>query len=129
VCVHADLERLQQVLINIVGNAVKYTNPGGAIEIRCDVAEKAVAIEVSDTGCGIPDDMLESVFQPYVRLRAMGGTAAPSGTGLGLAISRDLVRLMGGTLTAQSRLGAGSTFILTLPRAADCSPVYRPPSS
>jgi signal transduction histidine kinase len=86
---------------------------------------------VSDTGCGIPEEMLESVFEPYVRLRASTTTPGPSGTGLGLAISRDLVRLMGGTLVARSRLGAGSTFVLTLPRSADCPPRgnYRPGSN
>ena len=126
--VRGDLERLQQVLINIVGNAVKYTNAGGAIEVACSADADSITIEVSDTGCGIPDEMLESVFEPYVRLRATGNTSTPVGTGLGLAISRDLVRLMGGTLIARSRLGAGSTFILTLPRAADAagSGAYRP---
>ncbi|MFL5560229.1 MAG: ATP-binding protein [Gemmatimonadaceae bacterium] len=119
VAVRGDLERLQQVLINIVGNAVKYTNPGGAIEITCNVSASEVAIEVTDTGCGIPENMLESVFEPYVRLRASGNTPAAAGTGLGLAISRDLVRLMGGTLIARSRIGAGSTFVVTLPRATD----------
>lgn len=128
ICVKADLERLQQVLINIVGNAVKYTSAGGAIEISWAVTASSVAIEVSDTGCGIPEDMLESVFEPYVRLRA-SSTPATTGTGLGLAISRDLVRLMSGTLVARSRLGAGSTFIVTLPRAADCSASYGPPSN
>lgn len=128
VAVRGDLERLQQVLLNIVGNAVKYTNPGGAIEVTCNVSASEVAIEVADTGCGIPENMLESVFEPYVRLRASGNTPAAAGTGLGLAISRDLVRLMGGTLMARSRLGAGSTFVLTLPRAADCNPNYEPPS-
>jgi PAS domain S-box-containing protein len=128
ICVRADLERLQQVLINIVGNAVKYTGTGGAIEICCKVGESSVAIEVSDTGCGIPEELLESVFEPYVRLRASTAPAT-TGTGLGLAISRDLVRLMGGTVVARSRLGAGSTFIVTLPRAADCSNRYGPPSN
>jgi PAS domain S-box-containing protein len=121
VCVTADLERLQQVLINIVGNAVKYTGTGGVIEISCTVNRETVSIEVSDTGCGIPEEMLDSVFEPYVRLRASTTSPGPSGTGLGLAISRDLVRLMGGTLVARSRLGAGSTFILTLPRSDDCA--------
>lgn len=131
ICVRADLERLQQVLINIVGNAVKYTNTGGAIEVTCAVDADKVAIEVSDTGCGIPEEMLESVFEPYVRLRATNNTPGPAGTGLGLAISRDLARLMGGTLVARSRLGAGSTFTITLPRAADCvgDTGYRPPSN
>jgi signal transduction histidine kinase len=131
VCVTADLERLQQVLINIVGNAVKYTGTGGVIEIACSIERDTVTIEVSDTGCGIPEEMLESVFEPYVRLRASMTTPGPSGTGLGLAISRDLVKLMGGTLVARSRIGAGSTFVLTLPRAADCPPIggYRPGSN
>ena len=131
ICVRADLERLQQVLINVVGNAVKYTNPGGAIEVACTVGSGTVLIEVSDTGCGIPEEMLESVFEPYVRLRATNNTPGPAGTGLGLAISRDLARLMGGTLIARSRLGAGSTFVLTLPRAADCAgdTRYRPLSN
>jgi signal transduction histidine kinase len=130
-CVRADIERLQQVLINIVGNAVKYTASGGVIEIVCTYDASTVAVEVSDTGCGIPEDMLESVFEPYVRLRASTTGPGPSGTGLGLAISRDLARLMGGTLIARSRLGAGSTFILTLPRAADSKGVnvYRPDPS
>ena len=127
VVVRGDLERLQQVLLNVVGNAVKYTNPGGSIEVSCDVRPTEVAIEVSDTGRGIPGDMLESVFEPYVRLRASGNTPSVAGTGLGLAISRDLVRLMGGTLTARSQVGAGSTFIITLPRATDLGPgSYRP---
>ena len=121
VAVRGDLERLQQVLINIVGNAVKYTNPGGAIEVACNIRPNEVEIAVSDTGCGIPESMLESVFEPYVRLRASGNAPLAAGTGLGLAISRDLVRLMGGTLVARSRLGAGSTFLLTLPRANDLS--------
>jgi signal transduction histidine kinase len=132
VTVQADLERLQQVLINIVGNAVKYTASGGVIEVECKINADTVAIEVSDTGCGIPEDMLESVFEPYVRLRASTTSPGPSGTGLGLAISRDLARLMGGTLIARSRLGAGSTFVLSFPRAADSRGAksgYRPESS
>ena len=131
ICVRADLERLQQVLINIVGNAVKYTTTGGAIEVTCAVGEETVSIEVSDTGCGIPEEMLESVFEPYVRLRASTNTPGPAGTGLGLAISRDLARLMSGTLVVRSHLGAGSTFILTLPRAANCAgdKGYRPHSN
>jgi signal transduction histidine kinase len=95
--------------------------PRRAIEVACTIGPKEVEIAVSDTGSGIPESMLESVFEPCVRLRASGNAPLAAGTGLGLAISRDLVRLMGGTLVARSRLGAGSTFLHTLPRANDLS--------
>ena len=74
-------------------------------------------VHVSDTGVGIPGDKLESIFEPFVQLdRARWKGIA--GTGLGLAISRDLARAMNGDLTARSEVGAGSTFILTVPRRA-----------
>ncbi|HEX8832444.1 MAG TPA: ATP-binding protein, partial [Longimicrobium sp.] len=75
-----------------------------------------VVVEVCDTGEGIPEDQLERIFEPFVQLgRSL--TSAQEGTGLGLAISRDMARAMGGDLTARSRYGKGSTFILTLPAA------------
>lgn len=114
--VHADADRLQQVLINLLGNAIKFTARGGAIRIEFDVADEWVTIGVRDTGEGIPPDKLDSVFEPYVRV-ASGG-ARPTGTGLGLSISRDLVRLMGGQLRAESTVGVGSAFLVTLRRAA-----------
>jgi len=78
--------------------------------------DSRIAIEVTDTGRGIPDDQLERVFEPFVQIDTKL-TRAGEGTGLGLSISRELARGMGGELTARSVLGAGSTFTLTLPAA------------
>jgi PAS domain S-box-containing protein len=115
--VRADPEKLRQVLVNLLGNAVKFTDRGGAVvEAACDPAGPTVRIRVRDSGIGIPADKLESIFEPFVQVRA-DLTRTAEGTGLGLAISRDLAVGMGGDLTAESTVGQGSTFTLTLPRA------------
>jgi signal transduction histidine kinase len=114
--VRADREKLQQVLLNLLSNAVKFTRGGGRVEVSGDAAGTAVAIRVSDTGRGIPAEKLGTVFEPFMQVDARL-TRTEEGTGLGLAISRDLARGMGGDLTADSVLGVGSTFTLTLPRA------------
>jgi PAS domain S-box-containing protein len=112
---HADAEKLQQILLNLLSNAVKFTPAGGSIEIDCAPADGTVAVNVRDTGIGIPSDRLDSVFEPFVQVgRALNNPA--EGAGLGLAISRDLARGMGGDLVARSTLGAGSTFTVLLPR-------------
>ncbi len=114
--VRADPEKLQQILVNLFSNAIKFTAAGGAITLRCETAGDRVLIAVEDTGMGIPPDRLEQVFAPFVQVdRRLN--APHEGTGLGLAISRELARGMGGDVTAQSTVGAGSTFTLTLPRA------------
>jgi signal transduction histidine kinase len=113
-----DREKLQQVLLNLVSNAVKFTPPDGRIDVSCDVRDDEVDLHVRDTGIGIPGDKLEEIFQPFVQLGR--GTAAPGeGTGLGLAISRDLMRGMGGELAVKSTLGKGSVFTITLPIARE----------
>jgi signal transduction histidine kinase len=114
--VRADPEKLQQILVNLLSNAVKFTDRGGRIWISCRATAPArAAIAVRDTGTGIPADKLEAVFEPFVQVgRALN--APGEGTGLGLAISRDLARGMGGDLTVESTLGAGSVFTLVLPR-------------
>ncbi|GLC23952.1 hypothetical protein rosag_04650 [Roseisolibacter agri] len=114
--VRADAERLRQILLNLLGNAIKFTPEGGRITVACDGDEARVAIRVRDTGVGIPPDALERIFDPFVQVGR--DLRAPSdGVGLGLAISRDLARRMGGDLTASSVVGEGSTFTLLLPRA------------
>ena len=117
-CVRADREKAQQVLINLLTNAVKFTPEGGEIAVRARVDESSrmVLIDVSDTGIGIPAEQLARVFEPFVQVPAHG-QGEREGTGLGLAISRDLARGMGGELTASSTPGQGSTFRLALPRA------------
>jgi PAS domain S-box-containing protein len=114
--VRADREKTQQVLINLLTNAVKFTPRGGRVTVRAHADEPAqmVRIEVSDTGIGIPADQLADVFEPFVQVESEPSRAA-EGTGLGLAISRDLARGMGGDVRAESTLGAGSTFTLWLP--------------
>ena len=112
----ADREKLQQVVLNLVSNAVKFTDPGGRVTLECEAAGERVVIRVRDTGRGIPADKLEDIFEPFVRVEREY-TRSSEGTGLGLAIGRELSRGMGGDLTAESEPGVGSTFTLTLPRA------------
>ncbi len=121
--VRADREKLQQIVLNLLANAVKFTEPGGAVGLVCEGTTFAdgaatgsgrVYIRVSDTGAGIAENQLERVFEPFVQVDAKL-TRAHGGTGLGLAISRDLSRGMGGDLTVESTLGVGSTFTLELP--------------
>jgi signal transduction histidine kinase len=114
--VTADREKLEQVLINLLGNAVKFTRPGGRITLTASADDGHVRIHVHDTGVGIAKEQLASIFEPFVQLEpALTRTA--EGTGLGLAISRELTRGMGGELRAESTPGRGSVFIVELPRA------------
>ena len=113
----ADSARLQQVLLNLLTNAAKFTQPGGTISVRCERRGSAVAIDVSDTGVGIPQDRLSEIFEPFVQVRSDKGPPSGHGVGLGLSISRDLTRAMGGDLKVASELGKGSTFTITLPSA------------
>jgi signal transduction histidine kinase len=114
--VRADPEKLTQVLVNLVGNAIKFTPPGGRLAISADATPDFVNVRIADTGIGIPADALSRIFEPFAQVN---GTLAgkDSGVGLGLSISRVLARGMGGDLTATSALGAGATFTLSLPRA------------
>lgn len=117
--VRADREKTEQILLNLLGNAVKFTPSGGRVVV--DAASRAemparVQLQVSDTGIGISPEKLGTVFQPFVQVD-VSRTRAAEGSGLGLAISRDLARGMGGDLTARSSPGEGSTFTLVLPGA------------
>ena len=114
--VRADAPRLRQVLVNLLSNAAKYTPGGGSVTLNCSAHEQVVSITVQDTGIGIPAEMLESVFEPFVQVRD-GRQPDITGTGLGLAISRELARGMGGDLSVTSCVETGSAFTLTLPRA------------
>ncbi|MEX0891784.1 MAG: ATP-binding protein [Gemmatimonadota bacterium] len=112
----ADQARIGQILLNLLGNAIKFTEPGGTIRIRCARDGKVVRLEVEDTGIGIPADQLDAIFEPFTQVgRTL--TSPQQGTGLGLAISRDLARAMDGDITVDSEPGRGSTFTLTLPAA------------
>jgi signal transduction histidine kinase len=111
----ADPDRLQQILLNLITNAVKFTAAGGRITISCRRDGDLTLINVADTGRGIAEDQLERIFEPFVQASgAAADPAAKKGFGLGLAISRGLARRMGGDLTVMSETGVGSTFTLSL---------------
>ena len=113
--VYADREKMQQILLNVLANAIKYTPPKGDIQLSATDGPDAVHIHVRDTGRGIAAEKLEQIFAPFVRIDT-GYSRATEGTGLGLAIGRDLARAMNGDLTVKSALGEGSTFTLRLPK-------------
>ncbi len=115
-CAWADPVKVEQIVLNLCSNAVKFTEAGGRVEVGCAADGARVAVTVRDTGPGIPDDQTDRIFEPFVQL-GRGLTTQHEGTGLGLAISRDLARAMGGDLTVRSRVGEGSAFTLTLPGA------------
>lgn len=118
--VRADRDKMVQIVLNLLTNAVKFTPEGGSIELQSTVAGGYALIQVSDTGPGIPRDKLSSIFEPFVQLERRLEPEQP-GIGLGLAISRDLAERMGGDITVESAPGKGATFILRLPVAADGS--------
>jgi hypothetical protein len=125
-----DENRVRQIVVNLVSNAVKFTPAGGTVTVRCDTVERAPAearvagtgpwafIQVSDTGIGIAPEHQAAVFEPFHQIDA-GTTRSAGGTGLGLTISRRLARLMGGDLTLESTPGMGSVFTLWLPAAEE----------
>jgi two-component system sensor histidine kinase/response regulator len=121
-----DEGRLRQVLINLLGNAVKFTDQGG-IALRARWSNGTAEFEVEDTGQGMNEGELGHLFQAFVQTQS--GRAATEGTGLGLAISRNFVRLMGGDITVKSEPGHGSTFrvVVPLPVAAEGARPKEPP--
>jgi PAS domain S-box-containing protein len=112
--VRVDSEKLEQILLNLLTNATKFTPRGGRITLAASRHGSRVEITVSDTGVGIPPDRLGAIFEPFVQLDP-SLTRERDGTGLGLAISRDLARAMDGEVTVSSTPGNGSTFTLVLP--------------
>jgi two-component system phosphate regulon sensor histidine kinase PhoR len=114
--VAADRDKLRQVLVNLVANAVKYSPAGGRIEVEVKPEDGHVAVVVRDEGLGIAPSEQSLIFEKFYRADAnmIGGV---SGSGLGLYISRELVHRMGGTISVESEPGEGSTFVVTLPAA------------
>jgi PAS domain S-box-containing protein len=118
----ADRQRLQQVLLNLLTNAIKYNRPGGTVQVRCaTVAADRLRIFVEDTGLGLTPDQVDRLFTPFERLGAEQSQI--EGTGLGLALSQRLVQAMGGTIGVASTPGEGSSFWLELAVSED--PVER----
>lgn len=112
-----DPDHLEKVVVNLVGNAIKYSEPGGTVEVEVAVVTppaSAVRLRVSDTGVGISADDLPYVFERYFRGQS-AAAASRKGTGIGLALTREIVHLHRGTIVARSEVGQGSTFEVTLP--------------
>jgi signal transduction histidine kinase len=115
--VRADPNKLEQILLNLLANAAKFTEPGGRVEVSAATragVPNTIFLRVTDTGRGIPPEKLGAIFEPFVRVHT-GLTHQTEGVGLGLAIARDLARGMGGDLRVRSVIGKGSTFTLSLP--------------
>jgi len=116
--VRADRQRLKQVLLNLLANAVKYNHEDGSVRVACAApASGRLRISVRDTGPGIPEDKRSRLFEPFDRLGAE--SSGVEGTGLGLALSRRLMEAMGGSIGVESEVGAGSVFHLDLDEAVD----------
>lgn len=124
IAVHADVERVEQILINLLTNACKFTEPGGRVWVDCapvsedagaayaDGGPRLASIRIRDTGCGIADDQQAAIFEPFVQVNRQ---KTHQGAGLGLSIARTLARAMNGDLTVRSAIRQGATFTLTLP--------------
>ena len=113
----ADADRLKHVVLNLLGNAVKYNRPGGRVTVTASRADRGrVRLSVADTGCGLAPDQLDRVFEPFERAGAE--RTSVEGAGIGLTVARRLVEAMGGTIGADSEPGVGSTFWVELDDAA-----------
>ena len=111
--IFADYERISQVMINLVGNAIKFTEQGG-VTVRAHMKPKEIVVSVIDTGSGISEQDLPIIFEKF---RQADGSSSrkKGGTGLGLAISKSLMEMHGGRIWAESELGKGSSFYFTIP--------------
>ncbi len=127
--VRTDQRRLKQVLVNLLGNAVKFTPEGGSIglEVVMDEAQREVRFTVRDTGIGITPDDRKKLFHPFVQVDSCPARRF-EGTGLGLALVARLTELMGGEVSVESEPGSGSSFIITLPWLDDGGELISPPS-
>jgi PAS domain S-box-containing protein len=110
----ADERRIQQILVNLLDNAIKFTPEGGQVILRAEAGDDQLSFEVQDNGGGIEPELLATLFDPFVQ--AQQGMARSGGTGLGLALVKRLAHLHGGTATVESQLGQGSCFRIELPR-------------
>ncbi len=121
-----DSPRIGQVLYNLIGNAIKFSSPGGQIVIRGSTQDDEILCEVIDAGIGIPAAEIPLLFQRFTQLEA--GLSKGVGAGLGLSISKAIVEAHGGQIGVRSELGKGSTFWFRLPRAASAAPLTPPPT-
>ena len=123
--VQADTERLQQVLLIALDNALRYTPPGGRITLAATPMERTVPIRIADTGCGIAPEHLPHIFERFYRADPARGRENGN-AGLGLSIAKGLVEAMGGRIAVESTVGVGTTVVISLPRAPDRKPAESP---
>ncbi|NBC16673.1 MAG: response regulator [Bacteroidetes bacterium] len=123
----ADPEKLEHVFSNLLSNALKFTPDGGKVQVHLDTDDQQAEVRVRDTGPGIPEDELPHVFDRFYQAEAATGSGT-LGSGIGLALARELVRLHGGTLRAESVVGFGSTFIVRLPLTLEPTEDAAPPA-
>jgi CheY-like chemotaxis protein len=124
--VNADQQRLKQVLINLLANAIKYNRDDGRVTVSCRPSHDRVRLAVADTGDGIAPELVARAFQPFERLGAE--LSDVDGTGLGLPLAKGMVAAMGGRIDVQSTPGAGATFTIELDAAAPATPLEPPPA-
>ena len=121
--IQTDGTKLRQMLVNLLSNGIKFTDVG-EVRVECSVSEGALEVRIADTGCGIPAENIEDVFEPFWQAEQTA-TRKTGGTGLGLSVTRKLARLLGGDVTVASKMGSGTTFLLTLPMKAPVGETVR----
>ncbi|GAB1472260.1 hypothetical protein MASR2M66_31380 [Chloroflexota bacterium] len=118
--VDADRDKIKQVFLNLISNAIKYNRPNGSVLMRAEVQDNEVKVMIQDTGIGIPDESLPHLFQKFFRVREHESRA--SGTGLGLSICKQIVNGHGGRIEVKSKIGVGTVFMIYLPRSTKTMP-------
>ena len=126
--VRADRERLRQVIVNLVDNAVKYTPEGGRVDLSAKARNGSVEVSVADTGVGIPPQSGDLIFEPFYRVRGTKPQRGQASSGLGLALAKRIVEAQGGTINFESTPDEGTTFTFTLPLVAARAKKRRKPS-
>jgi len=112
----SDSGKVRQVLINLLGNAIKFTEPGGLVEIRISQDETGIYVAIQDSGCGITDEQQQQIFNVFHQVKS-SGISPQKGTGLGLALVQSLMELLGGSVSLKSKVGKGSTFTIRFPNS------------
>ena len=118
--IEADRDKIKQVILNLLSNALKYNRKNGSVILKTESQEHQLVISVQDTGVGIPEDAVGHLFEKFYRVRENESKAA--GTGLGLSICKQIVQGHGGTIEIKSRLGIGTNMLVSLPRSSRTMP-------
>src|SRR6266545_5358503 len=116
----ADRDKIKQVLLNLISNAIKYNRPNGTVMLRVEASDREMVIFVQDSGIGIPEEAIPHLFQKFYRVREHEGKA--TGTGLGLSICKQIVQGHNGRIEVKSKMGVGTSFTLHLPRSVRTVP-------